>query len=172
MKRIRTIIGLGALALATLTAAGCASSGGTGSSGSGGSTQAPSSSAPAGQPLPAGSSWTTPQYPSAAAAAKAAGCDTVPSASQSQPWVDSNVNCNMPEENGGWSGEINIAVFMTPDGEQRSIGIARDLADQSGDIYLVTGKGWMATCINLGNACQSVQAKIGGEFAHFTQWNN
>ena len=30
----------------------------------------------------------------------------------------------------------------------------------------------MATCINLGNACRSVQAKIGGEFAHFTQWDN
>src|SRR5947207_5466161 len=152
MKRIRTIIGVGALALATLTAAGCASSGGTGSSGSGGSTQAPSSSAPAGQPLPAGSSWTTPQFPSAGAAAHAAGCDIVPSAQPSLPWVHSNVNCTPQVADNQTTGEINIAVFKTPEGEQRSIGIARDLADQSGDIYLVTGKGWMATCINLGYA--------------------
>ena len=121
MKRIRTIIGVGALALATLTAAGC---------------------------------------------------DIVPSAQPSLPWVHSNVNCTPQVADNQTTGEINIAVFKTPEGEQRSIGIARDLADQSGDIYLVTGKGWMATCINLGYACQSVQAKIGGEFAHFTQWNN
>jgi hypothetical protein len=154
---------LAAMAMAAVALTGCASSGSTGS------TTAPSSSsAPAEQPAPAstGSSWTTPQYPAAPAAARAAGCDIVADGSGGP----GAVNCTMPDPSSPSLGEIRIAVFTSPAAEQQSADAARQLAGQagSGDIYLVQGRGWTATCTDLGNACRSVQARIGGTFTHYT----
>ena len=173
---MRNIIpGAAALAAAalTLTVAACGSSAPSGGPPAGTGTPAATSPAatspatPGEAPLPAAGSWTVPAYPNAESAAKAAGCAVVPFHPEPRPWVDSVVNCTTPNDDISPT-EISIAAFRTPADEQKSVDLAPADAEYAGDYYLVKGKGWLATCINVGNDCRYIQAKIGGDFQKVT----
>lgn len=163
-----TAAAVAALSLATLAACG--------------GTAAPHSEPPASQRAPAASHKGVSSgqggrtFSSAAAAARAAGCQSIqPWPGQGGPGITGMVECLMPADAAAQAStvvggtDINFLKYSVPaDEQEQAAGVQSGAAGSGMASAVVNGNGWQAICTENVPACRAVHAKLGGTLQVFS----